>query len=135
MCKTLEECVTLFQSKYYIDQICDSSIVLMLSLLFSSEQTLYSVFWTLISFVRFYISFHRRCSIKKVFLKTLQNSQENTCSRFSFWIIMLQALGNFIKKGTPAPVFSCEFFEIFKNIYFTEHLRMTASVSKTMKMK
>ena len=48
---------------------------------------------------------------------------------------MLQTLRNFIKKGTPAAVFSCEFFEIFKNIYFTEHLRMTASVSKTMNMK
>ena len=28
----------------------------------------------------------RRCSIKKVFLKFLQNSQENTCVRVSFLI-------------------------------------------------
>ena len=28
----------------------------------------------------------RRCSIKKVFLEISQNSQENTCSRDSFWI-------------------------------------------------
>ena len=34
---------------------------------------------------------------------------------------------NFIKKETLAQVFSCEFCEIFKNTYFTEHLRMTAS--------
>ena len=27
---------------------------------------------------------HRRCSKKKVFLKILQNSQENTCARVSF---------------------------------------------------
>ena len=32
----------------------------------------------------------RRCSIKKVFLEMLQNSQENTCARVSF-IIKLQA--------------------------------------------
>ena len=33
---------------------------------------------------------------------------------------------NFIKKETLA-VFSCEFCEIFKNIFFTKHLRTTAS--------
>ena len=33
----------------------------------------------------------------------------------------------FIKKETRAQVFSCEFCEIFKNTFFTEHLRMTAS--------
>ena len=32
----------------------------------------------------------RRCSIKKVFLEMLQNSQENTCARVSF-LIKLQA--------------------------------------------
>ena len=35
---------------------------------------------------------------------------------------------NFIKKETLAQVFSCEFCEIFKNTFFTEHLRMTASI-------
>ena len=34
---------------------------------------------------------------------------------------------NFIKKETLAQVFSCEFCEISKNTFFTEHLRMTAS--------
>ena len=43
---------------------------------------------------------------KKVFLKISQNSQGNTwCSR----------------------AFSCEFYEICKNIFFTEHLWTTAS--------
>ena len=41
---------------------------------------------------------------------------------------MLQAY-NFIKKETLAQVFSCEFFEISKNNFFTEHLRATASAS------
>ena len=34
---------------------------------------------------------------------------------------------NFIKKETLAEVFSFEFCEIFKNTFFTEHLRATAS--------
>ena len=34
---------------------------------------------------------------------------------------------NFIKKETLAQVFSCEFWEIFKNTFFIEHLRETTS--------
>ena len=34
---------------------------------------------------------------------------------------------NFIKKETLAQVFSCEFSEISKNTFFTEHLWATAS--------
>ena len=34
-----------------------------------------------------------------------------------------------IKKETLVQVFSCEFCEIFKNTFFTEHLRTTASTS------
>ena len=34
---------------------------------------------------------------------------------------------NFIKKETLAQASSCEFCEIFKNIFFTEHVRATAS--------
>ena len=29
---------------------------------------------------------------------------------------------------TPTQVFSCEYYEIFKNTYFEEHLRTAASV-------
>ena len=34
---------------------------------------------------------------------------------------------NFIKKETLVHVFSCKICEIFKNTFFTEHLRATAS--------
>ena len=34
---------------------------------------------------------------------------------------------NFIKKETVTQVFSCEFCEIFKNTFFREQLRATAS--------
>ena len=37
----------------------------------------------------------------------------------------------FIKKETLAQVFSCEFYEICKNTFFTEHLWTTASESST----
>ena len=47
-----------------------------------------------------------------MFFKILLNSQENK---------VLQL------KETPAQVFSFEFCEIFKNVYFIEHLRTATS--------
>ena len=35
---------------------------------------------------------------------------------------------NFVKKETLAHLFSCEFCEISKNTFFTEHLWTTASI-------
>ena len=44
------------------------------------------------------------------------------------FLIKLQTTAyNFIKKETMAQVFFYEFCEFFKNIFFTEHLRTTAS--------
>ena len=57
-----------------------------------------------------------------------QNSQENTCARVSF---LIGVACNFIKKETLAQVFSCEFCEIFKNIFLTEHLWTTTSLFST----
>ena len=54
-------------------------------------------------------------TVKNVFLETSQNSQENTCARVSF-LIMLQVdaeVCNFIRKKTLAQVFSCEFLRNF----------------------
>ena len=34
---------------------------------------------------------------------------------------------NFIKKKTPTQIFSCEYYEIFKKIYFKEPVGTTAS--------
>ena len=63
----------------------------------------------------------QRCSVKKVFLKISQNSQENTCARDSVLI-------NFIKKETLVQVFSCEFCEIFKTPFFYRTSSVAASV-------
>ena len=63
---------------------------------------------------------------KEVFLKLLQDSQENTCARVSFFDKVAGLACNFIKKETLAQVFSCEFCEICKNTFFDKHLQMTA---------
>ena len=59
---------------------------------------------------------HQRCSIRKAFLEISHNSQENTCARVFF---------NKVTGLTLAQVFSCEFWEISKNTFFTEHLWAT----------
>ena len=58
------------------------------------------------------------CSAKNVFLKNLQNLQENTCARVPFLMKLQASACNFIKKEPLAQEFSCEFCEIFKNIFF-----------------
>ena len=46
---------------------------------------------------------------------------------------LLVSAFNFIKKETQTQVFSCEFWEIFNNTFFTENLRATASAQITKK--
>ena len=64
-----------------------------------------------------------------MFLEILQNSQEKTCGRLSFFIKMQDEACNFIEKETLAQVFFYEFCEISKNIFFTEHLWTIASAN------
>ena len=55
---------------------------------------------------------------------------KNLCQ--SLFLIKLQAQAwNLLIKETLAQVFPCEFCEVFKNTFFTEHLRMTASGTLT----
>ena len=63
---------------------------------------------------------HGSCSLKKVFLKISQNSQENICARFSYLLKLQKAL---------TQVFPWEFCEIFKKLLFTEHFRATVPVA------
>ena len=55
------------------------------------------------------------CSVKKSFLDISQNSQESACVTVPLLIKLQSEAWNFIKKGTLAQVFSCEFCEISKN--------------------
>ena len=72
---------------------------------------------------RKYLSLHPeavawKCSVKKVFQRISQNSQENTRVRTSFLMKLQQVSAcNFISKDTPAQVFSCEFYEIVEHGY------------------
>ena len=54
-----------------------------------------------------------------------------TCARVSI-LIKLQALGNFIKKETLAQIFSSEFFENSKNIFFDRTPSVAASEFKVI---
>ena len=81
----------------------------------------------------------------KNFHRSFQNSRE--IGLFEFFRMTITVLKTYFKKGTPkqiasnqpvscnfvkketlAQLFSCEFQEISKNIFFTEHLRATASL-------
>ena len=63
---------------------------------------------------------------KKVFLKILQTSQENTCVGVFFNKVAGLQAADFFRKGSNTEV-SCEVCETFKNTYFEEHLQTTAS--------
>ena len=69
-------------------------------------------------------SSHQRCSIKKVFLK-IHNIHRKTP--------VLEPYFN--NNFTKIHVFSCKYWEIFKNTYFEEHLRTAASVALSEGMK
>ena len=62
--------------------------------------------------------------MKKVFLKISQKSQATPPLGFCFNRVEAY---NFIKKEIATQVFSCEFCEILKNTFSTEHLPATAS--------
>ena len=64
--------------------------------------------------------------LKKVLLKISQNSQENTCVGVFYNKVL--DLRPAAQKETLAQVFSCEFYEIFKNIFLTDQLQVTAFV-------
>ena len=72
-------------------------------------------------------SSHRRCSVKTGVLGNIEKfTGKHLCQSLFFNKVAGQAF-NFVKKEALAQEFSCEFFEISKNTFFTEHLRTTAS--------
>ena len=66
------------------------------------------------------------CSVKKVLLKTFQNSQEDTFKKDSKINLKMN-----LKTDSNTVVFSCESCETFKNTYFEEHRRTAASAIDT----
>ena len=77
----------------------------------------------------------RMCSVKKLFLEILQNSQENTCDRVSYLINLQAKACNFIIKETLAQVLCCEFCEISKNTFFYRTPPVAASLVSTVTLQ
>ena len=64
----------------------------------------------------------RRCSVKKVFLKISQNSQENTCARVSFLIKLQAPSATLLKKRLWHRCFPVNFVKFLGTLFFTEDL-------------
>ena len=63
---------------------------------------------------------HRRCSVRKGVLRNFAKfSGKHLCQ--SLFISCRPQAWNFMKKGTLAQLFSCEFCKTSKNILFIEH--------------
>ena len=60
-------------------------------------------------------SSHQKCSVKKMFFKISQNSQESTCSRVSF-------LATLLKKGLWHSCFPVNSVEFLRTPFLTEEL-------------
>ena len=61
----------------------------------------------------------RSCSVKKVFLELLQNSQENNCARVCF----LNKVATLLKKRLWHRFFPVNFAKFPRTLFLTEHLR------------
>ena len=64
----------------------------------------------------------RICSSKKLFLKISQYLQKNTCVEVSFNKVAGLKTCSFTKKRLQHWCFSCDYWAIFKNTFFTSHL-------------
>ena len=77
----------------------------------------------------FHRSFHGTDFL--IIFKKKKKEKRGNVSKYNLLDIDPEAVvQSFIKKETLALVFSCEFYEISKNTFFTEHLWTTASVDR-----
>ena len=82
------------------------------------------------------ISSHRRCSIEKgVFRNFAKFTGKHLCQSLFFNKKAGLRPATLLKEETLAHVLSCEFCEISKNTFLTEHLRTTASEKLIYKLK
>ena len=70
---------------------------------------------------------HQRSAVEKGVPRSFTKFTKSNCARVSFLIKFRVLTFSFIKKETLAQVFSCEFCEISKKTFFTEHLRAISS--------
>ena len=99
------------------------------ALTFFAKMLYHNVFWRFYLVVKLRIHFEYRTSPPEMFCRkcAYKNFAKFTVKHLcqSLFLIKLQTGG----------LFSCEFFEIFKNTVFTEHLRSTAfgNIEETLK--
>ena len=78
--------------------------------------------------LRRFRSSHRRCSVKKGALRNFAKlTGKDLCQSLFFNKVAGLWLVTLLKKETLEQAFLCEFCEISKNIFSTEHLQTTAS--------
>ena len=65
----------------------------------------------------------RGCSVKKVFLEILQNSQESTCARVPFLIKLQARPATLLKKRFWHRCFPVNFAKFLRKLFLIEHLR------------
>ena len=75
-------------------------------------------------------SSHRRCSVRKGFLRNFAKVTGKCMCQSLFLNKVAGWACNFIKKETLAQVFYCEFCKISTNTFYGEHLWATASALK-----
>ena len=98
----------------YNEQLCNNSYRLLI------------IFDKLFMFAGSLRSNHRRCCVRKGVIRNFAKFiWKHLCQ--SLFFNKVEAF-NFIEKDTLAQVFSCKFWEISKNTFFTEHLHTTASL-------
>ena len=100
----------------------------MFKVVMTLEQTQLMSLLYLLALIRLRSS-HLRCSIIKAVLKNFAIfTGKYLC--WSFFLIKLQDSRPItLLKETPTQVFSCEYYNIFKNTYFEKHLPTAASVN------
>ena len=118
-CKHHLSCWSLFIVKFNAVAMLISQCLTLLTILKHVENW----YWHSWSSYKVWEAVIQRCSVKKVFLKISQNSEENICARVSF-LIKLQTWGL---------TFSSEFWKIFKNIFF--YRTPLVAASKVSKMR
>ena len=64
----------------------------------------------------------QRYSVKKVFLEISQNSQENSCARVSFLIVVGLRAASLLRKRLYHRCFPVNFVKFVRTLFFTEHL-------------
>ena len=79
-------------------------------------------------YITIFRSSHQMYSVKKGVLRSFKKFTGKHLCQSLFFNKVAGRPANFIKKGTLAQVFSCEFCEFSKNTSFTEHLWATGSL-------